>query len=121
DRAMLVELFRPFVVGNSGEALLFMGRESAECVKHGLYAFLAATVAFANEYGKFCLEHGANTGDVVRGLKSDSRIGPRAYLAYGDPPGQHLSRDVDFLAGIAGGIFDAVKVSNESFTTGGVV
>lgn len=114
QREFLTKLFKPFCnVGN--EQLLFMSPESAEMVKHGINAFLATTIAFANEFGKFCIKNGASTRDVERGLKSDSRIGPRAYLAYGDPPGSHLSRDIDLLSDLCGGIFTAVKTSNESF------
>ena len=79
-----------------------MGVESAEMTKHALNAFLATSVAFINEVAAICEGVGADASDVARGLKSEERIGPRAYLAPGDAfAGGTLARDIRFLSGLA--------------------
>jgi UDPglucose 6-dehydrogenase len=76
--------------------------ESAEMTKHAINAFLASSVVFANEIATFCEHVGANAQDVARGLKSESRIGPKAYLSPGGAfAGGTLARDVKFLGSIA--------------------
>ena len=60
--------------------VLVMGVESAEMTKHAINSFLAMSVAFANEIATVCEIAGADAGDVALGLKSESRIGPKAYL-----------------------------------------
>jgi UDPglucose 6-dehydrogenase len=95
DRPLLAALFAPF----SGR-IEWMTLESAEMAKHALNAYLATSVAFINELARLCERVGANASDVARGLKSDGRIGPRAYLAPGGPfAGGTLARDLRFLAG----------------------
>ena len=54
--------------------------ESAEMTKHALNGFLATSVAFINEVAAICESVGADAEEVSRGLKSERRIGPRAYL-----------------------------------------
>lgn len=86
----LRKLFAPF-----SENILFMSPESAEMVKHGLNAFLAASVVFINELACLCEHFGADAAQVSAGLKSDVRIGPRAYLRPGGAfAGGTLARDV---------------------------
>jgi UDPglucose 6-dehydrogenase len=66
--------------------------------KHALNAFLATSVAFINEIAGLCERLGADALEVERGLKSDSRIGPGAYLHPGSAfAGGTLARDVSFL------------------------
>lgn len=82
--------------------LIWMSVESAEMVKHGLNAFLAASVTFANELATVCERVGADASEVERGLKSDPRIGPGAYLRPGPAfAGGTLARDVNFLRTLA--------------------
>jgi UDPglucose 6-dehydrogenase len=77
----------------------WMTVESAEMTKHALNAFLATSVAFGNEIAAISERVGADALDVARGLKTDSRIGPRAYLAPGASfAGGTLARDVVFLS-----------------------
>ena len=72
--------------------------ESAEMTKHAINAFLATSVAFANELAILCEATGADAKDVERGLKSESRIGPKAYLSPGAAfAGGTLARDLMFL------------------------
>ena len=93
DREILMPLLAPL-----SETIIWMSIESAEMTKHALNAFLANSVAFANEIATLCEEAGADAKDVEQGLKSDERIGARAYLRAGGPfAGGTLARDVSFL------------------------
>jgi UDPglucose 6-dehydrogenase len=93
DRSSLIELFAPFC-----SRLEWMSLESAEMTKHALNAFLATSVTFINEVARLCEEVGANAKEVERGLKSEGRIGPRAYLSPGAAfAGGTLARDLRFL------------------------
>lgn len=50
---------------------------------------------------RLCEKTGANAHDVARGLKSESRIGPRAYVSPGAAfAGGTLARDVRFLTSL---------------------
>jgi UDPglucose 6-dehydrogenase len=83
----------------------WMAVESAEMTKHALNAFLATSVAFINEVAAICERVGADASEVSRGLKSEQRIGPRAYLSPGDAfAGGTLARDVRFLADVAAAV-----------------
>jgi UDPglucose 6-dehydrogenase len=114
DRDRLVQLFAPF-----SEQILWMSLESAEMTKHALNGFLALSVAYANELARICERVGADASQVERGLKSEPRIGPRAYVAPGPPmAGGTLLRDIGFLSGLGAGrglptpLIDAVRTSN---------
>ena len=79
----------------------WMSVESAEMTKHAINAFLATSVTFANEIAAICELVGADAKEVERGLKSEMRIGSKAYLSPGGPfAGGTLARDIEFL-GIA--------------------
>lgn len=93
DRPMVTALFTPFC-----QRIEWMSVESAEMTKHALNAFLATSVTFINELARLCEALGADAKEVERGLKSEGRIGPRAYLAPGAAfAGGTLARDVRFL------------------------
>jgi UDPglucose 6-dehydrogenase len=97
DRSELELLLAPF----SAE-VEWMRVESAEMTKHALNGFLATSVAFINEVAGICESVGADAEEVARGLKSERRIGPRAYLNPGDAfAGGTLARDISFLRGLA--------------------
>jgi UDPglucose 6-dehydrogenase len=97
DRAILAPLFAPFC-----ERILWMSVESAEMTKHALNAFLAVSVTFINEIASICEVVGADALDVGAGLKSDVRIGPKAYLGAGSAfAGGTLARDLVFLRELA--------------------
>lgn len=115
DRDLLGKLFAPFA-----KEVIFMRVASAEMVKHGLNAFLALSITFINEIGRLCELTGADAGEVSLGLKSDVRIGKRAYLGAGGPfAGGTLARDVVALSelGEARGesleVIPAIKRSND--------
>ena len=100
---------------------LVMSRRSAEMTKHALNSFLATSVSFVNEIADLCDVTGADVVDVVRGLKSDSRIGPRAFLAPGlGFAGGTLARDIQVLRaqgearGMATLLLDATLAVNRS-------
>jgi UDPglucose 6-dehydrogenase len=99
DRRELAELLAPYSAN-----VIWMGVESAEMLKHALNGFLATSIAFVNEIAAICELVGADAAEVSRGLKSDPRIGPRAYLNPGDAfAGGTLARDVSFLQHVAAG------------------
>jgi len=115
DEAKVRALFAPMT-----DHLVFMSVESAEMTKHAINAFLAMSVAFANEIATVCERVGADAAEVARGLKSESRIGPRAYLAPGVAfAGGTLARDVMFLSqlgrdhGLNLTLIPSVKASND--------
>jgi UDPglucose 6-dehydrogenase len=96
DRARLEKLFGPLTA-----TIEWMSVESAEMTKHAINAFLALSVAFANELAGLCEREGADAREVERGLKSEPRIGRRAYLSPGGAfAGGTLARDVAYLQGI---------------------
>lgn len=93
DRTLLAELLAPL----SAE-IVWMGVESAEMSKHAINAFLALSVTFANEIAEVCEQVGADAKEVERALKTEARIGPKAYLSPGAAfAGGTLARDVVFL------------------------
>ena len=95
---LIRELFKPFT-----SQVIFMRTESAEMVKHALNSFLALSITFINEIARLCERTGADAKEVAAGLKSDVRVGPRAYLGPGGPfAGGTLARDVVTLTKLAG-------------------
>ncbi|MET0554652.1 MAG: nucleotide sugar dehydrogenase [Vicinamibacteria bacterium] len=90
----LARLFAPFT-----SAIEWMGVESAEMAKHALNAFLATSVAFANEVARVCEQVGADAREVERGLRTDPRVGPKAYVSPGAAfAGGTLARDLRYLS-----------------------
>jgi UDPglucose 6-dehydrogenase len=78
--------------------ILSMGLKSAEMVKHGLNSFLAMSIVFTNHLAELCEHTGARIDDVISGMKSDPRIGERAYLSPGIGfSGGTLGRDLKVL------------------------
>ena len=111
----LTTLFQPIT-----DRLEWMSVESAEMTKHAINAFLATSVTFANEIAAICEIVGADAKQVERGLKTEARIGPRAYLSPGGPfAGGTLARDIEYLgqasaaASLKTPLLSSVKVSND--------
>jgi UDPglucose 6-dehydrogenase len=103
------------------ESIEWMSVESAEMTKHAVNAFLAASVAFANEIASICESMGADAKEVERGLKTENRIGPRAYLSPGAAfAGGTLARDVAYLnrtaheRGVITPLLSSVLASNDA-------
>jgi UDPglucose 6-dehydrogenase len=92
-RCKLEQLLLPIT-----DRIEWMSVESAEMTKHAINAFLATSVTFANEIAAICELVGADAKEVERGLKTEMRIGPKAYLSPGGPfAGGTLARDIEFL------------------------
>jgi UDPglucose 6-dehydrogenase len=114
-KTLLEELFKPFA-----RQTIFMRTESAEMVKHALNSFLALSITFINEIARLCEHTGADAKEVSIGLKSEARIGAKAYLGPGGPfAGGTLARDVVTLTklAVANGekisVIPAIKQSND--------
>ena len=115
DRGRLEQLLGAF-----SDRIEWMGVESAELVKHGVNAFLALSITFANELAGIAEAVGADAAEVERGLKSEPRIGRRAYLRPGGAfSGGTLARDIEYLTQIGlrervpTQLLGAVRASNE--------
>jgi UDPglucose 6-dehydrogenase len=75
--------------------IIWMRPESAEMTKHAINSFLALSITFMNEIARICEATGADAQEVEQGLKSESRIGPKAYLSAGGAfAGGTLARDI---------------------------
>jgi len=114
-KPLLEKLFAPFT-----SQILFMHTESAEMVKHALNSFLALSITFINEIARLCEQVGADAKEVSQGLKSEPRIGQKAYLGPGGPfAGGTLARDVVTLTKLASAkgetisVIPAIKQSND--------
>jgi UDPglucose 6-dehydrogenase len=84
------------------DTLIWMSVESAEMVKHALNAFLAVSITFTNEVATICESVGADASEVEVGMRSDPRIGQRAFVKAGASfAGGTLARDVIFLDNLA--------------------
>ncbi len=108
------------VLTNFTQHLIVVRTESAEMIKHAINSFLANSIAFMNEISRICEQVGADAKEVERGLKSEPRIGPGAYLSPGGPfAGGTLARDVVALTKIAQEkgeriiLVPAIKLSND--------
>jgi len=114
-RTLLENMLAPL-----GAPLLWMRPESAEMVKHALNSFLALSVAYINEIAVLAETVGADAREIASGLKSDPRIGQRAYLGPGGPfAGGTLARDVVTLTRLGVlhkqpiSLIPAIKASND--------
>ncbi|HET7707775.1 MAG TPA: nucleotide sugar dehydrogenase [Thermoanaerobaculia bacterium] len=114
DRVRFGDLMAPITT-----SIEWMSVESAEMTKHALNAFLATSVTFINEIARICERVGADAKEVERGLKTDIRIGPRAYLSPGAAfAGGTLARDITFLSTIESlPLITSVKRSNDLHKT----
>jgi UDPglucose 6-dehydrogenase len=57
--------------------LIVTSTKSAELIKHASNAFLAMKISFINAVASVCESVGADVNQVVHGIGTDSRIGPR--------------------------------------------
>ncbi len=115
DRMRIARLLAPI-----SEKIEWMSVESAEMTKHAINAFLATSVVFANEIASICEMVGADAKEVERGLKSEQRIGPKAYVSPGGAfAGGTLARDIDYLGKVSAShqlaipLLQSVKTSND--------
>ena len=115
DREILSRLLAPIT-----DNILWMSVESAELTKHAINAFLGMSITFINEIASICENIGADAREVEAGLKSETRIGPAAYLSPGAAfAGGTLARDIEFLKDIGSSnnlvnpLISAVRKSND--------
>ena len=115
DKASLNRLFSPIT-----KNVEWMSIESAEMTKHAINAFLATSITFTNEIASICEAVGANAKEVERGLKTEIRIGPKAYVSPGGPfAGGTLARDIEFLSNVGADaslstpVLSSVRPSND--------
>ena len=116
DRERIRSLLAPIT-----DRIEWMSVESAEMTKHAINAFLATSVTFIKEIAMVCESVGADAKEVERGLKSEARIGPKAYLSPGSAfAGGTLARDIAFLTelgdrfGSHPALIASVKTSNDN-------
>ncbi len=114
-RTELEALFSPF-----SKNIVWMRPESAEMTKHSINSFLALSITFINEVARLCDATGADAKEVEAGLKSERRIGPRAYLSpSGAFAGGTLARDVASFINLGRtcgeplDVINAIRRSNE--------
>ena len=115
DQKILQRMLLPIT-----DKIEWMSVESAEMTKHAINSFLAISVTFANEIASICELVGADGKEVERGLKTESRIGTKAYVSPGGPfAGGTLARDIAFLGGkskeyeLITPLLSAVRPSND--------
>jgi UDPglucose 6-dehydrogenase len=108
------------VLSNFSTSIVQVRTESAEMIKHAINSFLALSITFMNEIARICEQVGADALEVESGLKSEARIGPKAYLSPGGPfGGGTLARDVVTLNQLANQfgeelfLIPAIKISND--------
>ena len=91
------EIFAPLKV-----PFVRMSVASAEMAKHALNAYLATSVSFINDIADLCEKTGADVLDVAKALRSDPRIGQKAFLDAGlGFSGGTLGRDLKALEAVA--------------------
>ena len=98
--------------------IIWMHRRSAEVTKHALNAFLATSVTFMGELAEICESVGADAKEVEMGLKSDPRIGTKAYLSPGlGFAGGTLARDVRKLSDLQAAIRSEIAIFTSLLTS----
>ena len=99
DSDQVIEAFRSVFESIQVE-IVDCSIETAEMIKHGLNSYLALNVTFGNELGRVCSDVGADGSAVAKFLRTDPRVGNRAYILPGGPiSGGTLLRDVQYLSG----------------------
>lgn len=92
-KGKVTEIFSPLKA-----ELLFMSVVSAEMAKHAINSFLATSISFINDIADACEVSGADILDVQKALRSEPRIGQRAFLDAGlGFSGGTLGRDLKAL------------------------
>ena len=101
--------------------LIWMKIESAELTKHAINSFLASSISFINEISLICELTKADPKEVEQGLRSESRIGKKAFLSPGIPfAGGTLGRDLNYINEISEKeklntkLLASIKTSNEN-------
>ena len=115
---ILSELYSPFV--RTGAPFLVMDLRSSEMTKYAANAMLATRISFMNQTASVCERVGADVMKVMRGMGSDSRIGPRFLFPGVGFGGSCFPKDVRALiktsedVGFRFSILSAVMEANEA-------
>ena len=104
--------------------IVSMSPASAEMTKHALNAWLATSISFTNDIADLCEQYGADVEAVVKALKSDPRVGSKAYLFAGlGFSGGTLGRDLKAMMKAATGhgmkvpVVESVFLKNKNRNT----
>lgn len=100
DRArdVMAEIYRPLFLREF--PIVYTDLESAELIKYGANAFLAAKITFINEMATLCERAGADIKAVSRGMGLDGRIGNKFLHAGPGYGGSCFPKDTRALARI---------------------
>jgi len=96
-KALMQELYEPFVSKAGNIPMLFMDNTSAEMTKYAANSFLAMKISFINELALLSENLGADIENVRAGFTSDHRINPAFFnpgIGYG---GSCFPKDVRAL------------------------
>jgi UDPglucose 6-dehydrogenase len=121
---ILRELYAPFT--RTGAPFIVMDVRSSEMTKYAANSMLATRISFMNQMANICERLGADVMMVMRGLGSDSRIGPK-FLFPGVGFGGSCfpkdvrallktSRDSGYNPSILESVMEANEVQKVSFT-----
>lgn len=72
---ILRDLYAPFL--RTGAPFLVMDHRSSELTKYAANAMLATRISFMNQLANVCEKTGADVMNVIKGVGTDSRIGPK--------------------------------------------
>lgn len=107
------------VLGRFCDRIIWTSTELAEMAKHAVNAYLATSITLTNEIAALCESVGADASEVESALRSEPRIGAKAYVRAGSAfAGGTLARDIQFLSalgrdrGVAMPLINAVLPSN---------
>jgi UDPglucose 6-dehydrogenase len=122
DSAAALSRAHEILAGIGGE-IVSMSIESAEMAKHAMNAWLALSISFTNDLADLCEAEGADVEQVIGALKSEPRIGQKAYLFAGIGfSGGTLGRDLRALLaagsqkGVELPVISSILAKNESRT-----
>jgi len=121
---ILRELYAPFT--RTGAPFIVMDVRSSEMTKYAANSMLATRISFMNQMANICDKLGADVMMVMRGIGSDSRIGPK-FLFPGVGFGGSCfpkdvrallktSRDSGYNPSILESVMDANEIQKVSFT-----
>ncbi|MBA4419367.1 MAG: UDP-glucose 6-dehydrogenase [Syntrophus sp. (in: bacteria)] len=115
---ILKELYAPYI--RTGAPFLVMNVRSSEMTKYTANAMLATRISFMNQIANVCEKVGADVMMVMRGIGSDSRIGPKFLFPGVGFGGSCFPKDVRALIktsqdyGYKASILEEVMEVNES-------
>jgi UDPglucose 6-dehydrogenase len=111
------ELYAPFT--RTGAPFIVMDVRSSEMTKYAANSMLATRISFMNQMANICENLGADVMMVMRGIGSDSRIGPKFLFPGVGFGGSCFPKDVRALlktsrdAGYNPSILESVMEANE--------